>query len=75
MSSATTTEGRRGAPPPRPRREINMDHSWADLSSDSSSGRGSARRRRGWFARLVERLRARFGGRSRREVSEIVTRS
>ncbi|RYP48103.1 hypothetical protein DL768_005956 [Monosporascus sp. mg162] len=73
MPSTTTTRDRYRAPPPRPRREINMDHSWADFSSDSSAGRSSTRRRRRWFARLLERLKALFGGRSRREVSEIVT--
>ncbi|RYP57259.1 hypothetical protein DL769_009597 [Monosporascus sp. CRB-8-3] len=74
MPSTTPTRDRHGTPPPpRPRREINMDHSWADLSSDSS-GRSSSRKRRRWFARLLERLKARFGGRSRREVSEIVIR-
>ncbi|RYO86117.1 hypothetical protein DL764_009055 [Monosporascus ibericus] len=74
MPSTTTARDRHGVPPPRPRREINMDHSWADFSSDSSSGRSSTRRRPRWFARLLERLKARFGGRFRREVSEIVTR-
>ncbi|RYP28489.1 hypothetical protein DL766_005841 [Monosporascus sp. MC13-8B] len=70
MPSATTTRDWHGAPPPRPRREINMDHSWADFSSDSS-GHSSIHRRRRWFARLLERLKALVGGRYRREVSEI----
>ncbi|RYP22117.1 hypothetical protein DL765_001876 [Monosporascus sp. GIB2] len=71
MPSGTTTRDRHGAPPPRPRREINMDHSWADFSS-GSSGRSSTRRRRRWFARLLERLKALFGGRSRRKASKIL---